>query len=419
MRLARGGLAHTAAVVMLAVLAGPAAPRADVPVETVGRVEALPQPPGDHWVWISDVMLRRSALLDVDRGAFLGMVSAGFLSPTLFSSQTGSELYLPETYYSRGSRGERTDVVTVYDAATIAPVGEIVIPPKRAVNVLPNGNAAVEDGGRYLAVLNMTPATSLSIVDLATRTFVTEVATPGCSLVYAAGPSRFLSLCADGSFLTVTVAEGGATRVERGPVFFDPQADPVTEKAVRYGDRWLFVSFGGVVHPLDVSGETPAPGETWSLLDEADRSASWRIGGRQHLAVHQSTGRLYSLVHQGGIDTHKDAGTDLWVYDLESRKRVQRIELLHPGFSFLHMSFEFSGGWAWLADWLLDVAIPNPGIESILVTQDDEPVLVTGTQIGGSLAVYDALSGEFLRRVSTGNMMVFSLQPFAPNVGAR
>ena len=83
------------------------------------------------------------------------------------------------------------------------------------------------------------------------------------------------------------------------------------------------------------------------------------------------------------------------------------------------MSFEFSGGWAWLADWLLDVAIPNPGIESILVTQDDEPVLVTGTQVGGSLAVYDALSGELLRRVSTGNMMVFSLQPFAPNAGAR
>ncbi len=97
MRLALGGLALTAAVVMLVVLAGPAASRADVPVETVGRVEALPQPPGDHWVWISDVMLRRSALLDVDRGAFLGMVSAGFLSPTLFSSQTGSELYLPET----------------------------------------------------------------------------------------------------------------------------------------------------------------------------------------------------------------------------------------------------------------------------------------------------------------------------------
>ena len=88
---------------------------------------------------------------------------------------------------------------------------------------------------------------------------------------------------------------------------------------MRLGDSWLFVSFEGLVHPVDVSGPAPRFGERWSLLDSADRKDGWRIGGQQHLALHGPTGRLYSLVHQGGPDTHKQAGTELWVYDLATR----------------------------------------------------------------------------------------------------
>ena len=42
-------------------------------------------------------------------------------------------------------------------------------------------------------------------------------------------------------------------------------------------------------------------------------------------------------------------------------------------------------------------------------TGQDSGLLVTGSRIGGSLAVYDALSGEFLRRVSSGNLTVHTL----------
>jgi methylamine dehydrogenase heavy chain len=135
--------------------------------------------------------------------------------------------------------------------------------------------------------------------------------------------------------------------VRRAAAFFDPVSDPVTEKAVRHGDRWLFVSFEGTVHPVDVSGDEPRPEETWSLLAEEDRSDSWKIGGHQHLAVHRASGRLYSLMHQGGDDSHKDPGTELWVYDLATRKRVQRIELRHPGFSLLSEDFDFGRSWVW------------------------------------------------------------------------
>jgi methylamine dehydrogenase heavy chain len=309
---------------------------ADVPIEIPGRSETLPDPPRPHWVWVGDLLLRRSALVDFDRGTFLGMVSSGILSQTIVFPRRRSEFYVPETHYSRGSRGTRTDVVTIYDRNSLAAVDEVVIPPKRGINVLPSANSAVSDDDRFLAVFNMTPATSLSIVDLEERSFAGEIATPGCSLVYAAGVRRFVMLCADGSLLTVTLDDAGheADKV-RSESFFDPQTDPVTEKAVRHGDRWLFVSFEGRVHTLDVSGNEPRFGEAWSLVGERDREDSWRIGGIQHLAVHQASGHLYSLMHRGGPDTHKESGTEIWVYDLETRERLQRIALRHPGFSFM------------------------------------------------------------------------------------
>lgn len=388
---------------------------ADLPIEIPGRSETLPVPPRPHWVWVGDLLLRRSALVDFDRGTFLGMVSSGFLSQTIVFPRRRSEFYVPETHYSRGSRGERTDVVTIYDRASLAAVDEVIIPPKRGINVLPSANSAVSDDDRFLAVFNMTPATSLSIVDLEERSFAGEIATPGCSLVYAAGVRRFIMLCADGSLLTVTLdAAGHESGKTRSEPFFDPQNDPVTEKAVRHGDHWLFVSFEGFVHTVDVSGDEPRFGETWSLVGERDRDASWRIGGIQHLAVHQASGRLYSLMHRGGADTHKESGSELWVYDLETRERVQRIELRHPGFSFMGETIEFGKSWIWpfnrLSDWLLDYVVPNPGLDSVAVTQDDEPLLITGSQRSGSLAVYDARSGGFLRRVSSGNFTAYAVQ---------
>ncbi len=405
---------RAAAVVLLLALAGAAA-QGEVPVERTGRVETLPSPLGAHWVFVADILLQRSALLDLDRGTFLGMISTGYGPQAAFFPRRRREFYLPETYYSRGSRGVRTDVVTVYDVDSPTPVDEIGIPPKRAMNVLPAANNALSDDDRFLAVFNMTPATSLSIVDVERRRFAGEVATPGCSLVYAAGARRFVMLCADGALLTVSLDdEGREVAKTRSQPFFDPHSDPVTEKPVRRGDRWFFVSFEGIVHPVDVSAAEPRFDEPWSLIDEADRAKSWRIGGSQHLAVHEASGRLYSLVHQGGADTAKHPGTEVWVYDLDAGTRIQRIELRHPGFAFLTFSLSFGEAWIWplnrLSDWLLDHVLPSPGLEHVQVTQDAEPLLITGTPFSGSLAVYDALSGEFLRRVAVGNLSTHSLQ---------
>ena len=150
----------------------------------------------------------------------------------------------------------------MYDARTLAPVDEIGIPPHRAEFYPGNAANALSDDGRFVGVFNLTPVTSLSVVDVKARKFVAEVPTPGCSLVYGAGARRFLMLCANGAALTVTLDDAGAPTVARTEPFFDPQKDPITEKAVRRGNEWLFVSYDGVVHPVDVAGDAPAFGPT-------------------------------------------------------------------------------------------------------------------------------------------------------------
>jgi methylamine dehydrogenase heavy chain len=408
------------ATILLLALLGAARAAADVQPETIGQVERLTQPFQPHWVWVSDLVLERAALVDLDSGRFLGMINGGYgtIMP-LFPSRR-PEIYVPSTYYARRSRGDRADVVEIYDAPTLSFVTEVALPPKRATDAVALGHAALSDDDRFVAILNWTTAQSLSIIDVEQRRFTAEIATPGCSLAYAAGPRRFFSVCGDGSIVSITLGDDGqAVSQARTEPFFDPQTDPVTEKAVRVENQWLFVSFEGKVHPVDVSGAEIRFGEVWSLVPDAGREEQWRIGGLQHSAAHQKTGRFYTLMHRGGRDTHKDPGEEVWIYDLASHRRIGRVELVNPGLTIYGFPIEFGRTWVWpfnhLCDWLLDTFAPA-AVNAIQVTQDDAPLLFTAAQFSGALGVYDAMSGTFVRRVQpTGWTSDVLLAPWGGN----
>ncbi len=391
------------ALVALCLLALPLAGAAELPPESPGAIEKLSPPFDAHWVWVADLVLERLALVDLDSGKFLGLINGGYgpMSPQ-FGIERG-EMYLASTYFSRRVRGTRTDVLEVYDIATLSPVGEVVVPSKRATDAVALGHTAITDDDRFVAVFNWTPATSLSIVDVVQRRLAAEVTIPGCSLVYAAGKRRFFSLCADGSALVVTLNDDGSEAgKKRTQPFFDPIKDPVTEKAARYLDQWIFASFEGLAYTVDVSAEEMRFEPPWPLVNDADRKDSWRVGGLQHLAVHEKTGRLYSMVHQGEADTHKEPGTEIWVYDLKDHKRQHRIELLNPGITVYGFPIDVGAGWIWpfngLFEWVLNNFVPA-GVTHIEVTQDDQPLLVTSSQFTGSLGIYNALDGTFIKRV--------------------
>jgi len=347
---------------------------ADLAPEKVGTT-TLPAEPSPHWVWFNDIAFfnmvsGRTYLIDADAGRVLGMLSTGVMFAKLDLPKDYNEIYSPETYYSRGARGERTDLVSIYDSRTLEVKGEIIIPPKRHSGVPVPAYSGLTDDDRFLIIYNMTPAQSVSVVDVKERKFIEEISTPGCALVYPAGERRFNMLCGDGSILTVTIDDGGSlVSKELSESFFDPQNDPVTEKAARYGDTWLYASFDGVVHPVDVSGDKPSFLPKWSLLNDADRAESWLPGGTEHLVVHQDKGLLYSAMHQGGVDTHKDPGSEVWVYDLATKKRIKRFTMKAPALS-------------------------------LAVTKDDDPLLLTVVGDESSLQVYDADTGEHLRTVA-------------------
>jgi methylamine dehydrogenase heavy chain len=374
-----------------------AAARSDLPAEPAGRSLTVPDATGEHWVWVSDQVLRRSALFDADAAQMLGQVNGGQgvspMSPAV--SRARREVYVAETVYSREHRGERTDVLTVYDAITLAVKGEVVIPPKRA----DNGNGAALTallGDRFLAVFNQTPANSVSIVDLDARRFVGEIDTGGCALVYAAGPRRFGMLCGDGGALAISLDEAGleAGRAKTPP-FFDPTVDPITEKAAPTNGGWLFASFEGRAYEIDFGAETPAVSEPWDLFTEAEREEGWRIGGLQHLAVHRASGRLFSIVHRGEAGSHKDPGPEVWVYDLAKRERVARYEVPNLTAAFLRPMLGIERGGA--LEWLLRRAVPDAGADVLAVTQDAAPLLLLGHRNAAAVAVLDARSGEHLR----------------------
>lgn len=398
----KGGVQPWLMSLLLALVLLVGVARGDEGADPLGRVLSLPPRPGPHWIWVSDLVLQRTALFDTDTGNMLGMLSAGMGIVAPVFAPDHREIYLAETYYSRGTRGERTDIVTVYDASSLAPIAEIPLPPKRADHASGVASNAITDDGRFLAVFNLTPATSISVVDLAARRLTAEIATPGCSLVYPAGPRRFLMLCGDGSLMSVTLDDAGQEKTKERSAPFDPNADPVTEKAARAGNQWLFISFAGVLHPVDISGDVPSFAKAWSIVSEEDKRGSWRIGGTQQLAVHAPSGRLYALMHQGGKDTHKDPGTEVWVFDLATHARVQRIALKSPIAGFLRRQLGLTDGslTARIASWLLYAVLPNPGVDRILVTQDEAPVLVTGTTFPSTLEVHDGRSGALLRDVA-------------------
>jgi methylamine dehydrogenase heavy chain len=184
-------------------------------------------------------------------------------------------------------------------------------------------DSELTDDGRFLLIYNFTPAQSVTVVDAHSRALVGEIETAGCALDFPTGPRSFFSICADGTLLNVHLDDTGhATTRERTGRMFDVATDPVTEKGVRNGDTWQFVSYGGVMYPIQVTPTGLTLGTKWPLLTAAEQAEHWRPGGLQQLAVHTGLNRLYSIMHRGGPETHKDPGKEVWVYDLAKHTRV-------------------------------------------------------------------------------------------------
>jgi methylamine dehydrogenase heavy chain len=350
---------------------------------------------GDHLVWVGDRLLQHNVLFDGDAGEVLGMIdSPTILTPKLpMTSRERGEIYSVDIAYSRGTRGERIDYISIYDIHTLNFVDEIIVPTEFGTS---NASYPYNDkiGDRFIGVFNQFPNTSISIIDLVERKFVEEIITTGCSGIYPIDDTRFATLCGNGTVLSITIdEEGRKLSLHSSEPFFNVVDDPVFMPAGREGTSWYFISFEGQVHRVDFSAAVPVADAPWSLLGSGD--AGWRPGGLQHVALHEGLGLLYVAMHEGGAGTHKDAGPEVWSFDLKKKKRVLRIKPpnLTAAFMAAVIGVAPQSSTHSLMDWLL----PNEGVHTLTVSRDAEPVLFMRNAGLGAVAVVDARSGETLR----------------------
>ncbi|MCZ6888417.1 MAG: amine dehydrogenase large subunit [Gammaproteobacteria bacterium] len=350
---------------------------ADIAPETVGTTTL--GTPADTWVLVKNA-LGSAYAYDAASGDMLGVLSLTPFTPAVQPNIARGEIYAAERYYSRRYRGTRTDVLTIYDAETLAPTGEIDLPEKIAslpfrhyINLLGND--------RHLAIFNMTPAQSVSIVDVRDKSFVGEISTPGCALMLPTGERSFLMLCGDGALQLIRLNRRGEEAARtRSDEFFDIDDDPVYDKPVPTPDGWLLVSYEGRVFDVSTDGDDISVGEPWSILNEEDTEEDWRIGGGQIVALHRDLDVMYTLMHQGDPYTHEDAGTEIWVFNRGTQRRIARITLETP-------------------------------VTNLYITQNDAPLLLTSTE-EGQIDIYDGLTTAKVRTIEKPGVVPAMFQSF-------
>jgi methylamine dehydrogenase heavy chain len=358
---------------------------AEVPIDKIGVVEKVSSKPTAHWLWVYDPNFisfsdGRAHLIDGDSGYYIGTLNTGYVHAKLTLPSHNREIYSAETYYSRHVGGTRTDLVRIYDPINLSLIDEIKIPNKRATTIPRLTNTGLTDNNRFMAVFNLTPATSVSIVDLKIRKFVDEIVLPGCALSIPAKGMRFLSLCSNGAAFTFTLDDKGKLlNKQRSEPFFNVEKDPILENAVRYKDSLLFPSVEGMLYTIDISkGKLGFP-VPWSLVNDEDRAEGWRTGGMQQIAVNESHALLYSIMHQGTSDTYEHPGPEIWVYDLEKKQRIKRIKTERISVS-------------------------------IHVSPDAKPLLFSLPDNEATLDIYDGLTGAHLRTVTELGVTPFLME---------
>lgn len=339
--------------------------------------DALDMPEtGPHWVSVRGRGV--AYLLDADSGRVGGTLDISNFTPAVRPAMDRERIYAYGSFYTRGTYGDRTDVLIGFDTNTTLPISEAEIPPKAAGIGNPGMIGLIN--GDFIGVWNVTPAISVSIVDLDNNEFVTEISTPNCAGIYPAGEG-FISTCADGTIQYVEIDSNGqeASRTS-SEVFFELFEDPVLDYAVPSDDGWVFITMDGMVYEAQVDGDEVSISEGWSInptdTDATDRNGmplsdddDWRLGGNQAYAYSSDAEVLAVIMHQGGgQETFEDPGTEVWVFSTVSQRRGYRLAMEDGRM-----------------------------VSSVQITQDEDPLMLLS--VGGEIEVREPVTGRLIRTI--------------------
>ena len=319
-----------------------------------------------------------SVIFDADSGKIEGQVPLGE-SATLTLSSDNSRIYVGETMWTHGNRGKRVDLLSIYDGRTLNLLKEIDLPGRALVGMKFN-DVSLSRSGKRAYIYNMHPASSIIWVDLDKEAVGGSVEVPGCALTFAWGDSGVSSLCGDGSLAVASVPEQGPATVTHTKPFFDALNDPIFDNSLydNTTGKAVFLSYTGLIYTATLGAE-PVIDKPWSIQVAAGQKAAstgtddaaWRPGGRQPIAWHRQSDRLFILMHPGSYWSHNDAATEIWVLNLKTHTLLSRYPLR--------------------------LKVPAQ-IRSITVSQQAEPQLYLINPDGASTAV-NADTGEAISKI--------------------
>jgi methylamine dehydrogenase heavy chain len=327
------------------VLVFSAAAFAELPIERATVAELKPD--NGHRLYIADktppahAVDSKIRVIDGDDFSILGQLTNGSFGSFAISADRKT-LFDATSFFARGDHGTRTDVVEYYDTATLNPRSETILSGKRAPSNQYPVFLVESAEAKYLLVQNATPASSISIIDLATKAVLSEIPTAGCFGIYASSkvPGRFSTLCGDGAAVTVDFdAIGKETGRKRSTTLFDPDSDALFISGVKMGDRTIFISFLGNVHIIDFSGDVATQETPWTFIGAKEQAAHWRPGGYANIAYSPSNGQLYLGMHPHGEEgSHKTPAAEIWRVDVAKRMVTARAK--SDGANYLQVSKE-------------------------------------------------------------------------------
>lgn len=251
-----------------------------------------------------------------------GNMTAGAIIQLLVAPD-GKTAYAQSTFMKRYTYGPIEQVLNVYDVNTLSITKEILLPGKAAMVAAYEPLLAQSADGKFVYVQNATPATSVTVVDVAAGSAVQEVATPGCWGIYPSLEGHsFSSICGDGTFASFDVgADGAAAEKTISAKIFDADTDPIFVASDRIGTDLAFISYHGNVYLLSDATGTITQTDKFSITE--GQAEGWAPGGYNLLTYNDANGVLFVTMHAEAYDgSHKNASEEIWAYDVKARKAL-------------------------------------------------------------------------------------------------
>lgn len=292
--------------------------------------------PKPNWFYVNGGWyVNGTTIFDAKTGKMKGMVSTSHSADLAFDP-LGKYYYVSETMWSKGNRGTRQDMVSVYDTTEMKLLTEITIPDRIIISDRKQ-NFIVSEDGKLGFIYNLSPASSVNVVDFAKRKFLKTIEVPGCATLIPNPGIGFSALCSDGSMATVNVSSAKPA-ITRSASFFSATDDPIFENFGydKTKKQAVFLTYTGQIYTAQMAA-TPTISKPFSIQQAAGYKPgetkpldlAWYPGGRQPSAYHRPSGQLYVLMHMGEYWSHKQGGDEIWIVDVATQKVVKRHPIKH------------------------------------------------------------------------------------------